>query len=437
VDGKRLDSRWQSPSGFIYTTGERLHIALDNPLPDAEAKNLVQLFETQAQGKDSGTVLAGWTVNGFLLGVLPFRPMVWLSGVSHAGKTKANEFVSAALKGFCVPVGANTSEAYFRQKLSGGALPFLFDESESDHKAGQENMQKVLDFVRSSIENDGQIIGRGSSGGSAVSFRARTCGLFSSIHHDLSKARNASRFARLDFRLLNAEEAAQRNADTKRLSRLTIDTPDFPARLAARVIRYAPYVADNILKLEDSFIALKVSDREAKKWAALVCGSVCLAFGESEWGLTEKAANELASAFDYSRFTRTENDSAAALERILTHRLPPRAGANHSETVADLLSRAREDTAEDVVLKTDKQVLGSLGLAFNKARELVVQYGHSAQLDLFKAEPYSGKAERIKAELEQIGEYIKEARVFGGTRMASVLIPETALDKYLEPANPF
>ena len=431
VDGKRLDTRWQSPSGFIYTTGERLHIALDNPLPDAEAKNLVQLFETQAQGKDSGTVLAGWTVNGFLLGVLDFRPMVWLSGVSHAGKTEANKYVSAALKGFCVPVGANTSEAYFRQKLSGGALPFLFDESESDHKAGQENMQRVLDFVRSSIENDGQIIGRGSSGGSAVSFRARTCGLFSSIHHDLGKARNASRFARVDLRLLNAEEAAQRNADTKILSRLTIDTPDFPARLAARAIKYAPYVADNIKKLEDCFIALKVSDREAKKWAALVCGSVCLGFGESEWTLTEKAANELASGFDFSRFTRTEKDSDAALMRILTHRLPPASAGAIPLTVAELVNVVRVENTKNKDAHTEVKTLAALGLAF-RDNSLLVFFEHNAVLDLFRAEPYNGKAERIKDELRQIDPALKVKRLrLCELRHNCVVIPESALSKYL------
>jgi len=444
VNGKRLDYRWQSPSGFIYTTGERLHIALDNPLPDAESKSLVQLFETQAQGKDSGTVLAGWTVNGFLLGILDFRPMVWLSGISHAGKTQANKYVSAALKGFCVPTGANTTAAYFRQKLSGGALPFLFDESESDDKAGQENMQQILSFVRSSIENDGQIIGRGSSGGSAVSFRARTCGLFSSIHHDLSSARNASRFARLDFRLLNAEEAAQRNADTKRLSRLTIDTPDFPARLAARAIKYAPYVADNIQKLEDCFLALKVSDREAKKWASLVCGSVCLGFGESEWALTEREANELASGFDFSRFTQTQKDSDAALMRILTHRLPA-SGGDIPLTVAELINGVRVANAKNKNADAQEKNLAAIGLAFRDNR-LLVHFNHNAVLDLFKAEPYNGKGERIKDELKQIDPAVKVNRQrVGELRPSCIVIPESALSKYLctpetdlpETTNPF
>jgi hypothetical protein len=351
--------------------------------------------------------------------------MVWLSGVSHAGKTQANKYVSDALKGFCVPTGANTSAAYFRQKLSGGALPFLFDEAESDDKAGQENMQQILSFVRSSIENDGQIIGRGSSGGSAVSFRARTCGLFSSIHHDLSNARNASRFARLDFRLLNAEEAAQRNADTKTLSRLTIDTPDFPARLAARAIRYAPYIADNIQKLEDCFLALKVSDREAKKWAALVCGSVCLGFGESEWTLTEGAANELASGFDFSRFTRTEKDSDAALMRILTHTLKAPIGEIPKQ-LSDLIWNVREQCLTPEGAKGDMAILESLGLKFEDD-SLIVQYGHSAVRDLFKTEPYNGKAERIRDELRQIEGAKVSSRRVNKLKGQCVIIPEKAL----------
>lgn len=297
-------------------------------------------------------------------------------------------------------------------------------------------MQKVLGFVRASIENDGQTIGRGSSGGSAVSFKARTCGLFSSIHHDLGKARDRSRFARVDFRLLNAEEAAKRNADTQRLSRLTIDTPDFPARLAARAIRYAPYVADNIQKLEDCFIALKVSDREAKKWAALVCGSVCLGFGESEWGLTEGAANELASGFDFSRFTRTEKDSDAALMRILTHRLTAQAGAI-PQIIAELVNKVRAESATPKAVETEIKTLAALGLAF-RDNSLIVQCEHSAMLDLFRAEPYNGKAERIKGELKNIvGTTFQRLRV-NGVREQSAVIPESALTNYLcEPINPY
>jgi hypothetical protein len=169
----------------------------------------------------------------------------------------------------------------------------------------------------------------------------------------------------------------------------------------------------------------------------LVCGSVCLAFGESEWGLTEKAANELASGFDFSRFTRTEKDSDAALMRILTHRLPASPGAIPL-TVAELVWKVREEGATPKAAEAETKALGALGLAF-RDNSLIIQYGHSALLDLFKAEPYCGKAERIKAELKQIegAEYKKEARV-SGVKMGSVNIPETSLSSYLpERANPY
>jgi hypothetical protein len=437
VDGKREETRWHSPSGFIYTRGDCLPVAIDKPLADAESANFLRLLEVQTRNKSAGTVLAGWTVNGFLLGVLDFRANVWLAGAAEAGKTHTRGLIAQALGAFCVDVAANTSEAHLRQRLSGGALPFLFDEAESDDKTGQENMQKVLSFVRAGTEKEGQTTGKGSSSGAAVGYKTKTCGLFSSIHPYLDRSRDASRFALIELKRLAEAEKAERNTDARRLQRLTVDTPDFSSRLAARAIRYAPYTADNTQKLEDSFIALKVSDREAKKWASLVCGSVCLAFGESEWGLTEKAANELASGFDFSRFARTEKDSDAALMRILTHRLPASAGAIPL-TVAELISKVREEGATPKAAETETKTLGSLGLAF-RDNSLIIQYGHSALLDLFRAEPYSGKAERVKTELKQIegAEYKREARV-GGVKMASVNIPEAALNNYLpDNANPF
>jgi hypothetical protein len=440
VDGKRVNDKWHSPSGFIYTRGDCLPVALDNPLGDTEAASLAHLFEIQTQNKSAGTILAGWTVNGFLVGVLDFRPNVWIAGAAEAGKTHTRGLIAQALGSFCVDVAANTSEPHLRQKLSGVALPFLFDEAESDDKAGQENMQKVLGFVRAGTEKEGQTSGKGSSSGAAVGFKTRTCGLFSSIHHDLTRSRDASRFALIELRRLTEQERTTRNSEARRLQRLTIDTPDFPARLAARAIRYAPYVADNIQKLEDCFIALKVSDREAKKWAALVCGSVCLGFGESEWALTETAANELASGFDFSRFTRTEKDSDAALMRILTHRLPPASAGAIPLTVAELIKIVRADKAA----ATEGKVLAALGLAF-RDNNLLVFIGHNAMLELFKAEPYNGKAERIMAELKQIDPAVKVKRRWLEIRMSAVIIPESALSKYLcnpetdlpEPTNPF
>ena len=123
--------------------------------------------------------------------------------------------------------------------------------------------------------------------------------------------------------------------------------------------------------------------------------------------------------------------------RILTHRLPASAGTIPL-TVAELISKVREEGATPKAAETETKTLGSLGLAF-RDNSLIIQYGHSALLDLFRAEPYSGKAERIKAELKQIegAEYKREARV-GGVKMASVNIPEAALNNYLpDNANPF
>lgn len=437
VDGKRVDERWRSPSGFIYTRGDRLPVALDKPLGDAESANFLRLLEVQTRDKSAGVVLAGWTINGFLLGVTDFRANVWLAGAAEAGKTHTRGLIASALGAFCVDVAANTSEAHLRQRLSGGALPFLFDEAESDDKQGQENMQKVLSFVRAGTEKEGQTMGKGSSAGAAVGYKTKTCGLFSSIYPYLDRSRDASRFALIELKSLTEEEKNARNTEARRLQRLTVETPNFAEHLAARALRYAPYVADNTLKLEDSFLALKVSDREAKKWAALVCGSVCLAFSESEWGLTEKVANELASGFDFSRFTRTEKDSHAALMRLLTHRLPASLGAIPL-TVAEVIAKVRDQSATPKAAESEEKTLGSLGLAFRDG-SLIIQYEHSALSDLFRAEPYNGKAQRIRDELKQVeGATIKKQLRVSGVRMSAIIIPEAALSSYLaEPANPF
>ncbi len=437
VDGQRALDRWQSPSGFIYLRGDSLPVALDNPLGDAEAANYSRLMEIQAQNKSAGEVLTGWTVNGFLLGVLEFRPSVWLAGAAEVGKTHTRRLIASALGSFCVDVSANTSEAHLRQSLI-GAMPFLFDEAESDDKAGQEAMGKVLAFSRAGAEKDGQTVGKGGQSGSAVSFRVKTCGLFSSIHPYLDRSRDASRFALIELRQLPEGERTLRNAEARRLQRLTVDAPDFSARLAARVIRYAVFVSANTQKLEDCFLSMQASDREAKKWAALVCGSVCLSLSESEWALTDKTADELARGFDFGRFNKTEKDSAAALTRILSYRLPAGSGAI-PVTVAELLHKMREQILTPNAAEAERATLAPLGIGLTKQSGLIIQYGHSAMLDLFKGEPWNGKAARVRDDLKQIqGAEVKPQMRVGEIKLPSVVLPLSALDDLLgSPVAPF
>jgi hypothetical protein len=119
--------------------------------------------------------------------------------------------------------------------------------------------------------------------------------------------------------------------------------------------------------------------------------------------------------------------------RILTHRLPPASAGAIPLTVAELIKIVRADKAA----ATEEKVLAALGLAF-RDNSLLVFIEHNAMLDLFRAEPYNGKGERIKDELRQIDPAVKVSRRWLEVRMYAVVIPESALDKYLtEPTNPF
>lgn len=419
---------FQSPSGFIYVRGEKLPVAIENPLSDSEASNYAQLMELQAQNKSAGQVLSGFTVNGFLLGVIPFRPSVWIAGSAEVGKTHTRRLIAKALGSFSVDVSANTTEAHLRQSLS-GALPVLFDEAESDDKAGQEAMARILALCRAGAELDGQTIGKGGQSGNAVGFHIRTCGLFSSIHTQLERSRDASRFVVIELKELSEAEKTQRNTEARRLQKLTVDTPAFSARLAGRAVRYAPYLLENTQKLEEAFLRLTNSDREAKKWTALVCGSVCL-LPETEWALSDTRAQQIAEAFDIKRFGKVEKDSQSALIRLLSHKLDSK--EELSRTVGDLLYRVREnlDTPKGSALESD--ILASMGLKLTQEC-LVVQYAHSAVTELFKVEPWNGKARRVRDELKQIkGAELRNQMRVGATRFPSVLIPISALDDLLE-----
>jgi len=433
VDGEPAPVGWCSPSGHFYLPGAQLPVATE-PLDDATAHLFLELLAVCVRDEGAAQILGGFTFNGFLLGTMDARPSVWMAGERESGKTYALELVAKALGAFGFPVSAGTTEAALRQSVGkGDALPILYDEAESDEAKGQDRMQQILGFLRAGYDGEGQTIAKGGQAGNATAYRARTCGLLASINPQLGRGRDASRFALLELRPCPADARAQRNAETARLRALTVDSPGFAARLAARAVRLASVRARNALKLSAKLDRLG-RDREQKKWGALLAGAVALEHGRE---LTDDEAHAIAQAFDPARYSGEQtSDAAALLLRILSSQVDD--GRNGRRTVGELVRLVRAD-ADACGMESD--ALARVGIKVSQEKGLTVATGHAELLKLVRDDPWRGDAQRVARELKALPGAVHRnaghAVRVGAYKGAGVILPTDALDAYLPAPDPF
>jgi hypothetical protein len=436
VDGKRVPASWTSPTGKLYVPGVQLPFS-DTPLNDECAKLFVDLLTVCLRDRVAARLLAGWVMNAPLLGTLRCRPSLWITGERGGGKSYLLGIINKALGDFALSRSIGTTEAALRQSLGkGDALPFIYDEAESDDEKGQDGMQRILGFARAGYDEDGQSISKGGASGTSVSYRSRTCGLFASIHPCLARGRDASRFVLLEVRQLATEEKQQRNAESARLSALTIEAPSFQAMLAARAVSVAKARRANAVKIAIALTRLD-DDRARRKWGELLAGAEAM---EHTRELTEQEARQIADAFDPTRYAaEQEKDSEKLLQKILTSSWSIESG--EPRTVATLLREAYKERDDTEATGSAAKALERLGLKWNRDGDLAIGTAHEGLLALLRAAPWQGDSKRIARELATMPGAVaksgKGLRIGKSYKGAGVVIPQDRLAEFMEMPDPF
>jgi hypothetical protein len=438
VDGKPVPAGdWKSPAGCLYLPGSRLPVAAE-PLDDETAGAFLGLLLAACRDRGAAQLVAGFVINAFLLGTMRARPNLWITGERGSGKSYIVEDIVGVALGEWAPLfTVGTTEPGIRQRLGkGDALAFIYDEAESDDDKGQDAMGKLLGFVRAGYSGDGQTVSKGGQGGVAVSFRARTCGLFSSIHPKLDRGRDASRFAMIEVKKPVDADKQRRNAECWALRAQTVDAPGFAARLAARALALARVRGINAGRIAAALSRLD-DDRAQRKWGELLAGAVAMEHGRE---LTQDEAHAVAQAFDPSRYSaEQEGDAMQLLQRILTSALEWAPG--NRSTVGELLAETWEDRLTPQADSSQAMTLESHGIKWNSDGDLALGTQHQGLLKLLRDDPWRGDGKRIARELRTLPGAIakpgKGLRV-GAYHGAGVVIPQACVAELLgDPLNPF
>jgi putative DNA primase/helicase len=276
IDGKHAPLVYPG-SRYIYQASITLLPEILAPASTKEAHWLVKVcrllrWEIPAHG----TLLAGWIAIAPISGALRWRPSVWLTGSSGAGKSYVmDKVVSACLGKIAIAVAGQTTEAGLRHALQSDARPVIFDEAEAEDQQAAIRMQAILALVRVSASENSPDIAKGQIGQSqAKLFRIRSAFLFQSINVSLAKRADESRITVLSLRDHSTQaDIGFDDLDTTIRERIT---PEFGAALISRSVSLIPVIRANAETFARAIASTLGSRRLGDQIGTLLAGAYSL-----------------------------------------------------------------------------------------------------------------------------------------------------------------
>jgi hypothetical protein len=212
-----VDGQWREPgiyNDFVYSASQAVPRPLDADKISAEpALALLKLFghwPWRFGGDDdappapllingeaihpSALLMLGWNAGAMVGGALDWRPMVWLTGRQGSGKSTLQKVVQW-LHGGGLLASSDATSAGVYQTVGHSTRPVAIDEAEADPTSLK--MKGMIELVRQS--SYGGFIMRGSSGGKASGFTARSAFILSSIILPSLNTQDFSRMAILEL----------------------------------------------------------------------------------------------------------------------------------------------------------------------------------------------------------------------------------------------
>lgn len=392
-------------SRHVYEKREGIHEAVAAPLKASEAIELYNLINglKWEDGDISAKLMAGFVVCALVCGALDWRPSIWVTGGSGAGKTTLEmEIVRPVLGGLVCPLASHSTEAGVRQGLDGDALPVVFDEAEAESTHDRHRMQGVLDLVRqSSREGSAPIVKGTQSQTGAKSYTLRSCFMFSSINISMNKLADESRITVLGLKTTpRSDTVAMADYAALRLRITETLTPEFRAGLLARIVGLMPVIKANALTFARAAAEELGSNRAGDQVGTLLAGYYALT-SSRELSLDEARAIVAKETLDSANSADAERDEQRLVNFLFQQIITVKVGGSPYDRTIGRLVKAAAGGDENVNEKVAAEVLLDYGIKFDaQAGGVWIANKHAALAEILKETPWSANWNRALKRLD-------------------------------------
>lgn len=317
VNGENKKLRDHS-SKFIYEAGRELGFNIENPLTNKTAAQLMEVIGLLNWERPINKYLfAGWCILAPVCGALTWRPHIWLTGAAGTGKSWVFKYLVRRLLGKSVlAVQSETTEAGIRQILGHDALPVVFDEAEGPERRDSERIQTILNLMRAASAEDGGLMAKGSAGGTAKTYRIRSCFAFASISVGVYLQSDRSRVSVLA--LTKEHDREKKDIKWNQLKKLysEVINEEYCNKLRARTVKLLPVIIKNAQTFSDA-VAFELGEQRAgDQLGTLLAGAYSLA---SENVISYEAACKWVKEKDWSeeKSAETYRDEVALFAYLM------------------------------------------------------------------------------------------------------------------------
>jgi hypothetical protein len=322
---------------FVYPTAPKLAPPADAPATIAATRQLLATLQTWnwKRREIDAHLLLCWVAAALLGGALKVRPHGWIVGPSGAGKTTLQQLLRAVMDDWGI-FTEDATEAGVRQLLDQDTLAVMFDEIEAGEDKN-ETHRKIIGLARLAYSGGSGL--RGGQDHVSKQFVARSCFLFSSIHHQQLDAQDRNRIAILSL-----------SAFAEGTKQIVLQEPmlkEMGAGLRRRLIEQWPRYAATLAAYQAEMLKQGYAGREQDTYGTLLaCGDLLLhdaapeAVSDDLNGEGDRCfelVRKLARVLDAVR-AEAESTNERALKHLTSHRLPA-AGGREQETVGRWITK--------------------------------------------------------------------------------------------------
>jgi len=216
--------------------------------------------------------LAGWLMAAPACGALRWRPHVWITGASGAGKsTILGEVVEPILSKICYFIQGQSTEAGIRQSLGNKAIPVSYDEFEMTNQKSGTRVESVIELLRQASSDNNARVMKGSADGQAIQYSCTTMAIMAAVNTNLNFEADKNRFTIIEL-LRHKGNKAESAAHFQEIEKmLDILTPEFVEGFYGRIIHFWPTFSKNVQTIFDQ-ITKQYNARFGQQYSVLLAG---------------------------------------------------------------------------------------------------------------------------------------------------------------------